>query len=63
MITRIWHGRTSLQNADNYLKFLLTDGTDGYRQTPGNLSIKDGAEKKKISVIFILLQNGKVWMQ
>ena len=26
-ITRIWHGRTSLANADSYLQFLLTDGT------------------------------------
>jgi heme-degrading monooxygenase HmoA len=47
MITRIWHGRTSLQNADNYLKFLLTDGTNGYRLTPGNLSIKVWSRKEK----------------
>jgi heme-degrading monooxygenase HmoA len=40
MITRIWHGRTSLLDADNYLKFLLSDGTKEYRQTPGILSIK-----------------------
>jgi heme-degrading monooxygenase HmoA len=36
MITRTWHGRTSLQNADNYLGFLLHDGTREY----GNLSLK-----------------------
>ena len=40
MITRIWHGRTSLENADYYLNFLLTDGTKEYRQTPGNISVK-----------------------
>jgi len=40
MITRIWHGRTSLQHADSYLDFLLNDGTREYRETQGNLSIK-----------------------
>ena len=40
MITRVWHGRTSIANADKYLTFLLTDGTRGYKVTPGNLSVK-----------------------
>lgn len=40
MITRTWHGRTSLENAEKYLQFLLTDGTKEYRQTPGNISVK-----------------------
>ena len=40
MITRIWHGRTALENAQKYLEFLLTEGTKEYRETPGNLSIK-----------------------
>jgi heme-degrading monooxygenase HmoA len=40
MITRVWHGRTSLQEADRYLKFLLTKGTEEYRQTKGNISVK-----------------------
>ena len=40
MITRTWHGRTSLQNADSYLEFLLGKGTEEYRETPGNISIK-----------------------
>lgn len=39
-ITRIWHGRTSLANADSYLQFLLTDGTREYLETEGNLSVK-----------------------
>jgi len=47
MITRIWHGRTSLQNADRYFRFLLTDGTNGYRQTPCNFSIKVLSRKEK----------------
>ena len=40
MITRIWHGRTSVENADKYLNFLLNEGTQGYRETRGNISIK-----------------------
>ena len=40
MITRIWHGRTSLENADRYLEFLLHDGTKEYLQTEGILSVK-----------------------
>jgi heme-degrading monooxygenase HmoA len=39
-ITRIWHGRTSLDNADSYLQFLLTEGTREYLETEGNLSVK-----------------------
>lgn len=40
MITRIWHGRTSLENADHYLQFLLHEGTKEYLQAKGNLSVK-----------------------
>jgi len=40
MITRIWHGRTSIKDADKYLGFLLNAGTKEYRETPGNLSVK-----------------------
>ena len=47
MITRIWHGRTSLQKADDYLDFLLQDGTKEYLQTEGNLSVKIGRQKQK----------------
>lgn len=46
MITRIWHGQTSLQHADNYLKFLLTKGTKEYRETPGNRSIRVWSRKE-----------------
>jgi len=38
VITRIWHGRTLRQHADEYLNFLLHAGTEEYRLTPGNLS-------------------------
>ncbi len=40
MITRVWHGRTSLPNAENYLQFLKTEGTKEYLDTPGILSVK-----------------------
>jgi hypothetical protein len=40
MITRIWHGRTSLENAGYYLQFLLHDRTKEYLQTKENLSVK-----------------------
>jgi len=40
MITRVWHGRTSLENCDRYLQFLTAEGTKDYRSTPGNLSVK-----------------------
>ena len=45
MITRIWHGRTNLQHAENYLQFLLTDGTKEYLETEGNLSVKVWRQK------------------
>lgn len=40
MITRVWHGRTSVKDADRYLKFLLTKGTEGYKKIDGNISIR-----------------------
>jgi hypothetical protein len=40
MITRVWHGRTKLAKADEYLDFLLHDGTREYLETDGNLSVK-----------------------
>jgi heme-degrading monooxygenase HmoA len=40
MITRVWHGRTSLEHADLYLNFLLTKGTADYKKVAGNLSVR-----------------------
>jgi heme-degrading monooxygenase HmoA len=40
MITRVWHGKTSVENADKYLNFLLSEGTREYRETRGNISVK-----------------------
>ncbi len=47
MITRTWHGKTSLQNADRYLEFLLTEGTNEYKQTPGNISVRVWKREEK----------------
>lgn len=38
VITRIWHGQTRIEHADEYLEYLLQTGVQDYRQTPGNLS-------------------------
>ncbi len=37
MITRIWHGTTSLENSDEYLEKMKTVALPDYRSTPGNL--------------------------
>jgi heme-degrading monooxygenase HmoA len=47
MITRAWHGKTSLENADYYLQFLLSEGTKEYLRTKGNLSVKVWQQKAK----------------
>lgn len=47
MITRIWHGRTRIADAETYLHFLLTEGTKEYLQTPGNLSVRVWQKKEK----------------
>ena len=47
MITRIWHGRTDLKDADRYLDFLLGKGTQGYRETEGIVSVKMLKQKDK----------------
>ena len=36
MITRIWHGTTSLENSDEYLEKMKTIALPDYRSTPGN---------------------------
>ena len=37
MIARIWHGRTRLEKADEYARFLEARAMPDYRGTPGNL--------------------------
>ena len=37
-ITRIWHGRTRAEDADEYLQYVIETGVADYRSVPGNLS-------------------------
>lgn len=39
-ITRMWHGRTRIEHADEYLEFLKKSGIPDYKQVPGNLSVQ-----------------------
>ena len=39
-ITRIWHGRTKADYADEYLEFLIATGVSDYRSVDGNLSVE-----------------------
>ena len=40
LITRVWHGTTRLDHADEYLEFLVKTGVADYKKTPGNLSVE-----------------------
>lgn len=40
MITRIWHGITKVEHADEYLKYIEETGIAEYRNISGNLSAK-----------------------
>lgn len=39
-ITRIWHGMTKAEHADEYLKYVEETGMKEYRTVEGNLSAK-----------------------
>ncbi|HKP69762.1 MAG TPA: hypothetical protein VJV05_10810 [Pyrinomonadaceae bacterium] len=40
VITRIWHGRTRAEHADEYLQFLVETGVADYKSVDGNLSVE-----------------------
>ena len=40
VITRMWHGRTTAEHADEYLEFLKKTGVPDYKSTKGNLSVE-----------------------
>ena len=40
MITRLWHGRTKVEDADVYLKYIQETGLKDYLSVPGNISAK-----------------------
>lgn len=39
-ITRVWHGRTKAEHADEYLNFVIRSGVADYRSVEGNLSVE-----------------------
>ncbi|MCG8697819.1 MAG: hypothetical protein MI922_07175 [Bacteroidales bacterium] len=39
-ITRIWHGRTKAEHADEYLKYVEQTGLSDYNNINGNISAK-----------------------
>jgi len=40
VITRMWHGRTKAEHADEYLEFLKRTGVPDYKNTEGNLNVE-----------------------
>ena len=40
VITRIWHGRTKAELADEYLQFVIDTGVADYKSVDGNLSVE-----------------------
>ena len=40
VITRIWHGVTKSEHADEYLKYVIATGVAGYKSTEGNLGVE-----------------------
>jgi hypothetical protein len=40
IITRIWHGKTKIEYADEYLNCLEKTGLKDYKSIPGNLSVE-----------------------
>lgn len=39
-VTRMWHGITKTEHADQYLNYIKETGLSGYRSVDGNLSAK-----------------------
>ena len=46
-ITRMWHGRTRPEQAEEYLEFLKRSGIPDYKKVPGNLSVQVWRRKEK----------------
>ena len=40
MITRIWHGRTSTDDADEYREYVIETGIKDYKSVKGNLGVQ-----------------------
>jgi heme-degrading monooxygenase HmoA len=46
-ITRMWHGRTRIEHADEYLEFLKKSGIPDYKKVPGNLGVQVWRRKEE----------------
>ncbi len=40
IITRIWHGVTKAEHADEYLEYVARTGVADYKNTEGNLGVE-----------------------
>ncbi|HLF20457.1 MAG TPA: antibiotic biosynthesis monooxygenase [Bacteroidota bacterium] len=40
MITRVWHGKTKKEHAEEYMQYVIRTGVVGYRRTPGNMGVQ-----------------------
>jgi len=47
IITRIWHGKTKIEFADEYLEFIKITGVKDYKSITGNLSVEIWRRKEK----------------
>ena len=47
IITRIWHGKTKVEHADEYLEYIKKTGIKDYKSVSGNLSVEIWRKKEK----------------
>lgn len=45
-ITRVWHGKTRIEHADEYLEYVKKTGIADYKSVPGNLSVQIWRKKE-----------------
>ena len=45
-ITRMWHGKTKIEDAEKYLEYLQKTGINDYKKIPGNLSVEIWRKKE-----------------
>jgi heme-degrading monooxygenase HmoA len=46
IITRIWHGKTKIEHADEYLEYIYQTGVPDYKSIPGNLGVQVWRKKE-----------------
>ncbi len=40
VVTRVWHGRTKAEHAEEYLQYVIDTGVADYKSVPGNLGVE-----------------------